>query len=211
MLPPAVYALAKSLLVSGSTRKLEKHTRNPLDDYLDEPWSLFRQAIAESRTFLEFGAGHSTEFAALNSSCVIRSVETDQEFANAVGKRLGSRAELILVDLGPVGRWGYPKTYDHRDRFSQYLEVGFSGGFSPDLVLIDGRFRVACFLTTLLLSQPGTKIVFDDYAISANYQVVTNVLSPVAVSSRQALFVRPDQVDRDRIEKFRDQFRYVMD
>jgi hypothetical protein len=37
------------------------------------------------------------------------------------------------------------------------------GAVKPDLVLIDGRFRLACFLHPLLAAAPGTPILFDDY------------------------------------------------
>ena len=32
-----------------------------------------------------------------------------------------------------------------------------------DCVLVDGRFRVCCFLTSLKNAEQGTRIIFDDY------------------------------------------------
>ena len=39
----------------------------------------------------------------------------------------------------------------------------FENKLVPDLILIDGRFRVCCFLSSLKYGNVGTKILFDDY------------------------------------------------
>jgi hypothetical protein len=37
------------------------------------------------------------------------------------------------------------------------------GNVKPDLVLINSRFRLACFMHSLLAADPGTPLLFDDY------------------------------------------------
>ena len=59
---------------------------------------------------------------------------------------------------------------------------------SPDLVLIDGRFRVFCFLTTVKLAPVGTKILFDDYINRPLYHVVEEFCEKIETCGRQALF-----------------------
>ena len=44
--------------------------------------------------------------------------------------------------------------------------------------MIDGRFRVASFLTTLKKSKKGTKIIFDDYKSRSQYHVVEKIIKP---------------------------------
>lgn len=38
--------------------------------------------------------------------------------------------------------------------------------------MIDGRFRVACFLYSLLCAETGTVILFDDYSLRFRYHLV---------------------------------------
>ena len=64
-------------------------------------------------------------------------------------------------------------------------------GVSPDLVLIDGRFRVASFLVSALLAQEGCTILFDDYFDRPNYHVVEKYLKPVRKAGRMAEFSVP--------------------
>ena len=45
-------------------------------------------------------------------------------------------------------------------------------GLAPDLVLVDGRFRAACFLASLLFARPGAVILFDDYVDRPFYHTV---------------------------------------
>ena len=97
------------------------------------------------------------------------------------------------------------------DNVVQYFEIGFSGGWSPDVVLIDGRFRVACFLTCLLMTSPGTKIVFDDYTENQRYHLASEIVTPSRVGERQALFVRPESLDEIAVRDMRDRFTYVME
>ena len=174
-------------------------------------WSLWREALDSANACLEFGCGLSTEFVSQNYKCRNRSVETSPEWVNHVRKQVPTEVEVIHVDLGPVGEWGRPLTYNFHDRFIKYFESGFDGDYRPDVILIDGRFRVACFLTSLLLSTPGTKIVIDDYPRQPQYHVVEQILAPASISSRQALFIRPQKIDRQRIHALRESFVNVMD
>jgi hypothetical protein len=67
---------------------------------------------------------------------------------------------------------------------------------SPDLIVIDGRFRVACFLASLLRAEAGTTILFDDYVgREKRYAIVEKFLTPARVTSRMAIFVVPKQLD----------------
>ena len=91
------------------------------------------------------------------------------------------------------------------------FEAPFSEGFSPDVVLIDGRFRVACFLYALIHTKPGTVIIFDDYADRPEYHVVEEVISPVEVDQRQAKFVRPNGELSKAAAHLLDKFEFVMD
>jgi hypothetical protein len=58
----------------------------------------------------------------------------------------------------------------------------------PDTVLIDGRFRVASFLFSLLSARIGTTILFDDYVDRPVYFVVEQSCPLTSLCERMGLF-----------------------
>ncbi len=211
LLPPGVtWGLARA------RNRARKATDSPLQSsryeaYLGSDWDLLRDALADAHVYLEYGAGSSTEFVVDHFECQVRSVETDPEYADRIRQQVGEEAEIVQIDIGPVGSWGYPLTYSHANMFDSYFDAGFAGDFSPDVVLIDGRFRVACFLTSLLRTAPGTKIVFDDYTVRGRYHIVENFIKPSKQNSRQALFITPKTIDEAKVRESIQRFAMVPD
>jgi len=82
---------------------------------------------------------------------------------------------LDHVDLGEVGAWGTPINIARYGDFWKYSVAPWKKATElnvvPDTVLIDGRFRVACFLYSLLSARVGTTIIFDDYFDRPHYFV----------------------------------------
>jgi len=91
---------------------------------------------------------------------------------------------VVHIDLGSVGGWGRPTGYRRAAAFPEY----FNADFDPDVVLIDGRFRVAVLLAVVRNARVGTQIVFDDYARRERYHVVEQLVKPVEINHRQAFF-----------------------
>ena len=118
---------------------------------------------------------------------------------------------LNRVDLGEIAAWGYPTTYRHRNRFHDYVVSPWRHGVKPDLVLIDGRFRVASFLHSLLTAEPGTRLIFDDYNNRPHYHLVEEFCPVKEREGRQALFLVPDQLERPAIVAEEERFLYVRD
>jgi hypothetical protein len=99
------------------------------------------------------------------------------------------------------------------ENFYLYFEGIWTGQVTPDVVLIDGRFRVSCFLTSILRAQPGTAIIFDDYVSREFYHVVERLISPSYHDGRQAIFkVRPmNEEMRAEVLSMRNAFAMCMD
>jgi hypothetical protein len=70
-------------------------------------------------------------------------------------------------------------------------------GQQPDLVLVDGRFRVACVLESLLSLSPSseTQILLDDYIDRPHYTVVEQY-ADVELVGRMAVLRPRRLVDR---------------
>jgi hypothetical protein len=146
----------------------------------EEGLSFFKTAIANSTCFLEYGCGGSTVYA-LNTENIktIISVDTSKEWVEKVGQYVQSKETNLLLnhcDLGVVGDWGRPVNRDQSQSFWRYMvtpwQVARSKGLIPDIVLVDGRFRVASFLYSLICARLGTLIMFDDYLNREDYFVV---------------------------------------
>lgn len=152
---------------------------------------LFKELLGSSKIYGEYGCGKSTEFALKYTDASICSVDTSEEWAckiRSVAQRMNSeRLNLKWVDVGLIGDWGYPVSFTHRHKYVEYAEYIW-GKSDPDLVLIDGRFRVYCFLTSLKFSAVGTKLLFDDYVDRPFYHVAEDFCPRVDSCGRQVLF-----------------------
>lgn len=217
LLPPGIADAGYSVFArlsrpSAPVRELEEESDEiSLQTVMSDSWTDFRDIVSRSTRYAEYGSGESTVYVASYTDAQIRSIESDPAWVSLVERSLPRPAEVKWVDVGPTGRWGKPVSYKHRDKFSDYLEAPFLGGYSPDVVLIDGRFRVACFFTALLNSEPGTRIIIDDYASRPHYRIVETAISPDHIGARQALFSRPNKLQMSKIKALRDEFRMVMD
>lgn len=160
--------------------------------------ALLGERLKESVVYLEYGMGGSTVMAA--DLCVkeIHSVESDMAFLNAVKKRVAechskSKTYAYHIDIGPTKEWGFPLDNTFANCWPKYCIAAWDAllaqGRLPDLILIDGRFRVACFLASLLFSKLGAVILFDDYVDRPHYHVVEKHLQPSAREGRMAEFI----------------------
>ncbi|MFT8244188.1 DUF4214 domain-containing protein [Roseomonas sp. BN140053] len=163
-----------------------------------EELALFRRVLAEPwRCYLEYGTGGSTAEAARLGTGRMVSVESDPRWLGkvaadpAVAAALAAgRAELLPVELGPLGEWGTPADPGSRALWPRYAETGWAAleraGLRPDLVLVDGRFRVACCLSVALAwdgeAPPPRVLVHDMGAVRPHYAAILDHFTPVEVA-----------------------------
>ena len=188
--PPILLAAAGRLLRSGSIISLNLW----MLPIFRGQGRLFRDALGNSVVYGEYGSGDSTLVAADSSVRVIYSVETSQVWADRINRRLSNPNHHVFhVDMGDTEGWGSPASYSEREKIAEYLDIMWQQEFSPDTVLIDGRFRVASFLTALKFANEGTLIIFDDYFDRRRYHVVEKFIQPFSRSGVQAAFIVPAQ------------------
>jgi hypothetical protein len=102
----------------------------------------------------------------------------------------GKSLLLLHANLGSIQDWGTP--IDVQDGYANYAElpwrldgVTFN---SPCLILIDGRYRVTCFLSALQFAPLGSTIIFDDYYDRPEYFVIESIATPQMKIGRAAIF-----------------------
>jgi hypothetical protein len=180
--------------------------------------TLLQSWLDRSRRFLEFGAGASTRLA-VATECVesIVSVESDPSYIallseeSAVGAASSSgRLKFFAIDIGPTGEWGMPSDKSRKAFWPCYSLTPFASGFRPDVVLVDGRFRVACALSAALANPPAY-ILVHDYPWRSEYSILTKFLKLIGKGDTMAVFTRRDDVDTLPAEKALRRYLYAPD
>jgi hypothetical protein len=147
---------------------------------------LFFAHLQAAGSYLEFGSGGSS-IAAARAGTPMISVESDRVYLDSVRAKLRAcgchaprRQTLIHADIGFTGPWGAPvwhkRTSARLARWRRYPFAPwnkFAALPAPHLILIDGRFRVACALLAIkFLSRRNGIILFDDYEDRDHYHVI---------------------------------------
>lgn len=135
---------------------------------------------------LEFGSGGSTCLASELGKTVF-SVESDKKWADQIAEE--SRATIHYVDIGPTKAHGHPTDRSQIHKWIDYpMTVWDRPDFkTPDLILVDGRFRVACFLVASMMVNRPTRILFDDFD-REQYKVVSKIFPVTELCGRLAVF-----------------------
>ena len=143
----------------------------------------FKKCLKSSKFYLEYGAGASTFFAKKNKKKFI-SLEADKSFYSFLKRNI---KQIKYLDIGPTKYFSIPllpvciikKKINY---YSNYMtNIYNSLGVIPDLILIDGRFRI---LTTLkiirFLKKKKAKnitIIIDDYLVREHYKNIENIIT----------------------------------
>jgi hypothetical protein len=168
----------------------------PTAPQLDQPTIEFlKSKLSNARLYLEFGSGGSTILADRMRVPTI-SVEGDRYYANAVRKGLiNGKVTLVTPNIGPTSQWGYPHLrrpkWLAQKLWRRYIEAPFNGEAFPDLILVDGRFRVACALESArraYMQGATSTLIFDDYASRGLYHTVEAHLGSPDMVGRAAVF-----------------------
>lgn len=152
-------------------------------------------AYGEAGVILEYGSGGSTVLAAEMAGKRVFSVESDPDWLAMmqgyfVQNPPAAKLTLQLGDIGPTKSWGFPKGEQDFRKWPEYpLAVWDLPEFeAPDVVLIDGRFRAACFLAVLFRIKKPTLVLWDDYTERREYHAIEELVKPSEIVGHMALF-----------------------
>ncbi len=179
----------------------------------------FHDLVNRSNQYLEFGSGAST-MAVAQTSVPMVVVESDSRFLSTVKRKchevreglLSSRMEFLHGDIGPTGPWGKPifPSVPRPKIWRNYPLAPWTAlgsEFQSDLILVDGRFRVACALAVVLnQSDSDWALLFDDYADRPHYRPIESFAELVSMHGRMAEFRPKKQVSRRLASKAFEKF-----
>ena len=195
-------------------KRLINRTNNP-NTLFDGNDKLFKDILTrkETKIYAEYGIGKSTNWVLKKTPAKVLAVDTSFEWVKEVKKNNSENLNIHYSDCGEVGAWGTPNDYSKRANFSDYTDYIWKQADKPNVVLVDGRFRVCCFLTSLKYADEGTQIIFDDYTNRPHYHIVEKYVTREREDGRQCLFIVPknSEIDFEELDKDIAAFRHVMD
>lgn len=170
---------------------------------------VLRKHYDAASVILEYGSGGSTVVAGEMEAKTVFSVESDRGWARMMRRWFrenppgrGTEVNISWVDVGETKKWGFPVNQDKSARYPRYpLSIWQSNGFKhPDVVLVDGRFRVGCALATAFnITRPVTLLI-DDYGDRPRLHAAEEFLPKPELVGRMAIFeVEPMQIPVDRL------------
>ena len=174
--------------------------------------------IDNSKMYLEFGSGGTT-FIAINSpKTKVVSVESDPNWinylmsynaiSNAIEKQ---KLDIKYINIGKTKEWGYPINDELKENYPKYSNEIFNHIKKEeiDLVLIDGRFRVACALATIMNCSKNTKIMIHDYTFREYYHVLEEFLEIIETKDTLVIFEIKNNVDMKKVQKLYEEYKFI--
>ena len=145
--------------------------------------SFFIESLKKSFFYLEYGSGSSTILAdRLNKEFL--SVESDTNFYNFLLKQIKKKNKIILKGFGLSGDFSMPLLFNFRKYFLRNKALKYSADVLenlennkkiPDLILVDGRYRVLCALKLYDFFKEKKNfplIILDDYETREYYKIL---------------------------------------
>jgi hypothetical protein len=153
--------------------------------------------IPKGSKVFEWGTGVSTYYLGTHSGCSIVSIESSKSWANVINQiflreGLSEICKVIFINIGPTKSYGTPiKMFQrfNKSKFKNYWEVANQfKSFNPEVVLIDGRFRILCALESLTVFKPPFTLIIDDYTLRPSYNILSTLLGDPVLIDRSAIF-----------------------
>ena len=169
-----------------------------------------RKTYREATGIVEYGSGGSTLHAARLGKPFI-SIESDRKWTDEIQKTvagIGRRhqySNVCWIDIGKTKEWGFPVDTQHHKNYWKYPLSAWTENtdFTPDVVLIDGRMRKACFCAALAMTKKPIRVLFDDYRKRTIYHEVECLIKPTSLIGRMAVFdVKPGLVSVEDLPTF---------
>lgn len=179
--------------------------------------TLFKKYLNNATNYFEFGMGGSTVWANTTPNIVkITCVESSAEWLTRVVNHCKSNKITTHHIDYPVGDLGHPLnelkkldiTEKEKDLWESYSKAINKTNELYDLVLVDGRFRVACALSAYTNVHPKGFLVVHDYANRAQYHVIEEFFSKVEEVDNLVV-LQKKQNKEDSIAAMYERYKYV--
>ena len=182
----------------------------------------YLNCIKKSNFYLEFGAGGSTYYALKNTNSIVISVESDLNWINYLRKNdyilsmeNFNRLKFFHADIGEILSFGYPiNKENNKNKYHNYYDGVFNLFIEHldkiNVVFIDGRFRVACALNTILYCYKNKDIIImmNDFFNRENYHIVLKFLECIKHIDQLCIFRIKDNINHDEVKRTLEEYKY---
>ena len=149
--------------------------------------------------YFEFGSGGTTNVASYYKLKTY-SVESDVRWHEKL-KKTGINANYITIDLNAT-YMGYPGRNTNIKDWKKYIQA-YKKNYNADIILIDGRFRVACALDIFSKIRNDTLILIHDYIERKEYYILERYYIKLKVWDTLALFIKNTKIKSVNRELYR--------
>lgn len=185
---------------------------------------LFQKYLNNSTNYLEFGSGGSTYYAAKSNNIKkIVTTETDNIWIDKIKKndiiKTGLSTNRIIIRYVDIKctwwkhvSWSttIEKSYS-KENWPKYSKISHHIEFIPDLILIDGRFRVVSALECLKIMDKNSILLFHDYTIRKQYHIIEQFFDKIENINTLCVFKKKKNIDNIELEKIIEKYRLVID
>lgn len=139
------------------------------------------QRLIHSKVFLQYGCLTYTQAACSRTNIhKVIAVESNKTLSDSVYQSVVQKEKLHMVyaNLGEVSSGGQPVSTEKFKNYHTYMVLPWALAdkymLIPDTILINGPFKIACFLYSLICAKEGTVILFNDFFKNPAYEMVRN-------------------------------------
>jgi hypothetical protein len=179
-----------------------------------------RSEMLKAARYLEYGAGASTQMAVgCENIKTIYSIESDKNFVEAtlakdaaiMEAQASARLHFEFVNIGATRKWGFPQNRSKLHLWPNYALAPYRHPIDWDLILIDGRFRVACILLAALEVRPGCKILVHDFVGRPEYKSVLRYMKIAQQTDTLVQLEKREDFDLKQAQKALRRYVYAPD
>ena len=178
---------------------------------------LFINTIKNSKYYLEFGGGGSTFLILKSTDAKVICVEGDINWINHMRmnyfiyeQELLCRLKFYFVYIGKIRDTSYPIDDSEYDKYPNYSSKVFEyiDKEKIDTVFIDGRFRVACALQSIINLNKNAVIIIHDFFDRDYYHILLNYLEVINKADTLGVFKIKENINYDEIKELIKQYQY---
>jgi hypothetical protein len=168
---------------------------------------MFYKYLNRTTNYFEYGSGGSTYQASIRLNIMkIYSVESDRDWHIKLRNILKNKNNIRFIynemDTKP-NTWGNPGPKSNKTQwinYSNYITLlDEESKKEIDLVMIDGRFRVACCLKCFSVINNDCLIAFDDFLNRPHYHIVLNFYDIVEKTADNRMVILKKKKDVESV------------
>lgn len=167
--------------------------------------------LSNCRNYFEYGCGNSTIMASkIETIQTIAAVDSCLYWIDKASKQIDNKVIFNYIDINAdETKLGLPKDKSKIKNWPTYSNIINNYNIDFDLILVDGRFRVACCLASFLKMKNDSHLLLHDYN-RMEYHVLENYFQIVEQVDTLVVFKKIESIDEQIIKEKYEKFKLVM-